>query len=374
MPSGFLPTFAIYFVIILALAGLWFLARRRGKPASQFLRDLTERARAGTIDPVVGREEEIERIIHIICRRTKNNPLLLGEPGVGKTAIVEGLARRIADGDVPDALKDKEILELNLSELISGTKYRGEFEQRLRAVTQALEAHPRSSILFVDEIHLLEQTKGVEGALSASDVLKPALARGDLPVIGATTFAEYEKYIRSEPALDRRFQPVLVGEPTPAAALAVLRGVKALYEKHHGVDVDDAALEAAVSLSKKLKTRHLPDKAIDLIDEACAKVAIEASGEHRLHLGMLHGAAEEAKRRHGETHLTAAADARRIRATRRDLRADAKGRAADKVVSAHFRSLGIPTYASCTGKRPCVTRDDVASVVAEWAELARRER
>ncbi len=349
--AEFLKSFGLYFVLFLGLGGLWFV-HRRGKKGSQatssFFRDITALAREGKIDAVVGRAEEIDRMIHIISRRSKNNPLLIGEPGVGKTAMVEGLARRIAQDDVPEALKGKRLLELNLAELISGTKYRGDFEQRLRAVTKALEADPRATILFIDEIHIVEQTKGVEGALSAADVLKPALARGDLPVIGATTFAEYEKYIRAEPALDRRFQPVFVAEPTPMAALQVLRGVRPLYEAHHQVDIDDAALDAAVTLSKKLKTRFLPDKAIDLIDEACAKVSVEAAEEHRMRFGIMHEAAKKAHRR------------------------QVRDRAKEKKETK--RSSGMKRVSTCKGMRPCVTKEDVAAVVDEWAELAKRER
>ncbi|MEK9151944.1 MAG: AAA family ATPase, partial [Patescibacteria group bacterium] len=297
----FITRFGISFVVLFGAGIVWYFRRRKmtaapppgaaGKPS---LRNLTQTARDNKIDPVVGRDAEIERIIHIISRRTKNNPLLIGEPGVGKTAIVEGLAHRIVKGDVPDALKGKEILELNLSELISGTKYRGEFEERLRAITKELESAPRTTILFIDEIHVIEQTKGTEGAMSASDILKPALARGDLPIIGATTWREYTQYIRPDPALDRRFQPVLVPEPSPEAALSVLRGIKPIYEKYHKVIIDDEALAAAVELSSKLlKDRFLPDKAIDVIDEAAAKVAIEASGHHRVQIGIVHAAAEE---------------------------------------------------------------------------------
>ncbi len=364
--------FALYFALLLILAALFFARRRPRAPSAAFLRDLTQAAREGKIDPVVGRMDEVERLIHIISRRTKNNPLLIGAPGVGKTAIVEGLAHRMASGDVPDVLAGARLLQLDVSDLIAGTRYRGDFEQRLRRVMRRLEALPRATILFIDEIHLLEQTKGVEGALSASDVLKPALARGDLPVIGATTMAEYEKYIRAEPALDRRFQPVYVGEPTPEEALAVLRGVKGLYEEHHGVDIDDAALAVAVEGSKRLKTRSLPDKAIDLIDEACAKVAIDASEAHRVPFGVLHGAAQRAKQRQEQEGLSPEQTKRR-RAARRAFRTDATGKEADAVLRKHLRGLGVTSASTCAGQRPCVCVQDVESVLNEWNALAKRE-
>lgn len=374
MPEEFWNTFAVYFVLFGGLGVLWLLRRhkKQASTAQEFFRDLTELAREKKIDPVVGREEEIDRIIHVIARRTKNNPLLIGAPGVGKTAIVEGLAHRIASGDVPDVLKDKRLLELNLSELISGTKYRGEFEGRLRAVTKELESAPRRTILFIDEIHIVEQTKGVEGALSAADILKPALARGDLPVIGATTFAEYEKYIRAEPALDRRFQPVYVAEPTPEAALLVLRGVKPLYEEHHGVAITDEALEAAVDLSKKLKGRHLPDKAIDLMDEACAKVSVEAAGIHRLRLGLMHGAAKQAKAR---AKASAPAWDAAHKASAKAMRTDLELKEANRLLSARLKKSGqkLKRGETCPPSMPCVTAVDVEAVIDEWAELSRRE-
>ncbi len=375
MPEEFLRTFSAYFALLL-LAGwaFWlFRKKRAGRKTGGLLHDLTERARRGLVDPVVGRDEEIDRIIYVINRRTKNNPLLVGEPGVGKTAIVEGLARRIAEGDVPPSLAGKRVLELNMGELVAGTKFRGEFEQRLRSVTRELEDAPRSTILFIDEIHLVEQTKGTEGALSASDLLKPVLARGDLPVIGATTLDEYEKYIRPEPALDRRFQPVFVAEPTPAAALSVLQGVRPLYEAHHGVDVTDGALKAAVSLSRSLKARHLPDKAIDLIDEACARVAVEAVGAHRVRLGLMHEASKKAKNRHTADVSVKEAGVKRQKAAARALRQDPALRQADDVIGAHLKRMGVRRRV-CPTSKPCVTEQDVAAVVREWNELAKRER
>lgn len=250
--------------------------RARGGVLGTYTRDLTAEAKRGELDPVIGRDEEIERAMHILARRTKNNPLLLGEPGVGKTAIIEGIARRIASGKVPNVLKEKQVLALDLSGLISGTKYRGEFEKRMNALTSEIEGMQRHVILFIDEVHMIEQAKGAEGALNISDILKPALARGDLQMIGATTNNEYEKNIKPDDALNRRLQPVNVREPSPADALRILRGIKSIYEQHHGVVYDPKAVEAAVKLSAHIRERYLPDKAIDLLDEAGAKVAMQS--------------------------------------------------------------------------------------------------
>ena len=242
----------------------------------RYTRDLTDLARRGKIDPVIGRDEEIRRVIQVLSRRTKNNPVLIGEPGVGKTAIVEGLARRIHMGDVPEGLKNKRVVSLDLGAMIAGAKYRGEFEDRLKAVLKEIEEAAGTIILFIDELHTLIGAGAAEGAMDASNMLKPALARGELRAIGATTLSEYQKYIEKDAALERRFQPVYVEEPTVDDTIAILRGLQERYEIHHGVRITDGALVAAARLSHRYITdRFLPDKAIDLVDEAAAKLRTE---------------------------------------------------------------------------------------------------
>lgn len=242
----------------------------------RYSRDLTALARAGKLDPVIGRDEEIRRVIQVLSRRTKNNPVLIGEPGVGKTAIVEGLAQRIVSGDIPETLKDKQVVALDMGALVAGAKYRGEFEDRLKAVLKEIQEKHGQIILFIDEMHTLVGAGAAEGAIDASNMLKPALARGELHCVGATTLDEYRKHIEKDAALERRFQPVLVTEPNEEDTISILRGLKEKYEVHHGVRIKDSAIVAAATLSNRYITdRFLPDKAIDLIDEAASKLRIE---------------------------------------------------------------------------------------------------
>ena len=255
-------------------------AEDRYDALKKFARDLTEAARAGKLDPVIGRDEEIRRTIQILSRRTKNNPALIGEPGVGKTAIAEGMALRIANGDVPDTLKDRRLLALDMGSLIAGAKYRGEFEERLKGVLDEVKQAEGEIILFIDEMHTLIGAGKSEGAMDAGNLLKPALARGELHCIGATTLDEYRKYIEKDPALQRRFQPVFVGEPSVEDTVSILRGIKEKYELHHGVRITDGALVSAATLSNRYITdRFLPDKAIDLMDEAASRIRMEVESK-----------------------------------------------------------------------------------------------
>jgi len=246
----------------------------------RYTRDLTEAAREGKLDPVIGRDEEIRRTVQVLARRTKNNPVLIGEPGVGKTAIAEGLALRIANGDVPDTLKDRRLLSLDMGSLIAGAKYRGEFEERLKGVLDEVKQAAGEIILFIDEMHTLVGAGKSEGAMDASNLLKPALARGELHCIGATTLDEYRKHVEKDAALERRFQPVFVGEPTVPDTISILRGLKEKYELHHGVRITDAAIVAAATLSNRyISDRFLPDKAIDLMDEAASRIRMEVESK-----------------------------------------------------------------------------------------------
>lgn len=245
------------------------------KPLEAYGRNLTALAKDGKIDPVIGRDEEIRRVMQVLSRRTKNNPVLIGEAGVGKTAIVEGLAQRIVSGDVPDTLKNREIFQLDISSLLAGAAFRGEFEERLKQVLKEI-SEAGKFILFIDELHLVVGAGKAEGAVDAANILKPALARGELHTVGATTLKEYREYIEKDPALERRFQPILVDEPSIEATIAILRGIKEKYEVHHGIRITDGALVAAAQLSSRyISGRLLPDKAVDLIDEATAALKME---------------------------------------------------------------------------------------------------
>ena len=242
----------------------------------RFARDLTEAAAQGSLDPVIGRDDEIRRVIQVLSRRTKNNPVLIGEPGVGKTAIVEGLAQRIVAGDVPEGLRDRRLMALDLSAMVAGSKYRGEFEDRLKAVLKEISDAKGQIIVFIDELHTIVGAGAAEGAMDAGNMLKPMLARGELRAVGATTLDEYRKHIEKDPALERRFQPVFVGEPTVEDTIAILRGLKDRYQVHHNVKIQDSALVAAATLSHRyIADRFLPDKAIDLVDEAASRIRME---------------------------------------------------------------------------------------------------
>ena len=272
--------------------------------------DLTALAKDNKLPLIVGMDEVVERLIHVIARKQKNNPLMIGEPGVGKTAAIEGLAKRIIEGNVPPSFKNKKILRLNLNVLLAGTKYRGELERRLQALLHSLENENRDTILFIDEIHMIQQARGSEGSLDIADILKPALSRGEIQLVGATTWKEYEHYIKPDGALDRRLQPVLVEEPSRESAIQILQGAKKSYEDYHGVCIPHRSIEKAVDTSIKIiKDRFLPDKAFDIIDEACAKVAIEAGQKsHGAALGLLHDASRYAAECGGSVPVVTEAD------------------------------------------------------------------
>ena len=329
---------------------------KKNKTLAEFTRDLTEAARAGKLDPVIGREKEIQRVIQILSRRTKNNPVLIGEPGVGKTAIAEGLAERIASGDVPEELLDKKLLSLDLSGMVAGTKYRGEFEERIKN-TLAEVKKAGNVILFIDELHTIVGAGSAEGAVDAANIIKPALGRGEIRVIGATTLNEYRKYIEKDAALERRFQPVTVGEPTPEATLEILKGLRDKYEAHHKLTITDEALEAAVQLSKRyIGDRFLPDKAIDLMDEAASQVRMTAEASSP----DLKALEEKITALHREkTEAVAAQDFEKA-AQLRDIEKNYQEQV--EIERDNWRK-------QLAQNRGNVTADDVAKVVAGWTGI-----
>lgn len=329
----------------------------QGTPVlDQYSRDLTELACQGKLDPVVGREAEINRLIQILSRRTKNNPCLIGEPGVGKTAIAEGLAQRIVQGVVPDTVKNKRVVVLDLSGMVAGSKYRGEFEERIKRVVQEVMEH-QGILLFIDELHTIIGAGGAEGALDASNILKPSLSRGEIQIIGATTLAEYRKYIEKDAALERRFQPVMVEEPDEQQAIAILQGLRPYYEEHHGVQITDEALEAAVKMGVRyISDRFLPDKAIDLIDEAASKVQLQGysvpdsmkEGEKYLHQLMQE---KEDAIKAGDFSL-----AKEIQEKQQEAKKEyekTKKRFEDR----------------CRNRNLAVTADTVAGIVSDWTKI-----
>jgi ATP-dependent Clp protease ATP-binding subunit ClpC len=328
---------------------------RAQKPAlTSFGRDLTAQAKAGKLDPVIGREKEIERIIRILSRRTKNNPALIGDPGVGKTSIVEGLAQKIVSGDVPDILKDKKVITLDLAGMIAGTKYRGEFESRVKKMLDEILSKSRQIILFIDELHTLVGAGAAEGAIDAANILKPALAKGDLQVIGATTVDEYRKYVEKDPALERRFQPILVSEPSVDLTVEILKGLRGKYEEHHKVKISDEALVAAAKLSDRYITdRYLPDKAIDLMDEAAAKVRLKMMSPSK----ELKDAQKELAQFKKEEEVAAAAK-----------KYDRAAKFSDKITELETKIKKLSSaWKEKGGKSEAViTEEDIAEIVSDW--------
>ncbi len=327
-----------------------------GKALEQFGKDLTAAAKKGQLDPVIGRSEEIQRVIQILSRRTKNNPALVGDPGVGKTAVAEGLAQKIAAGDVPENLKGKRLVALDLTGMIAGTKYRGEFEERIKGVLEELQK-AKDVVLFIDELHMIVGAGAAEGAVDAANILKPALARGDIQVIGATTLDEYRKHIEKDSALERRFQPVMVGEPSPEDAVKILQGLRDRYEAHHRIHISDEAIETAVKLSVRyVSGRQLPDKAIDLIDEACSRVRLQ-SQTAPLDVKQLEDALKTLAARKEEA------------VKNQDYESAAKLRDEENAKKAEIDKLRKEWQEAQSKLTGEVTDDDIAAVIAGWTGI-----
>ena len=337
-------------------------ARSRNEAATgtptldQYSRDLTEMARQGVMDPVVGREDEIGRVIQILSRRTKNNPCLIGEPGVGKTAVVEGLAQRITQGLVPEKMKNRRLVVLDLSGMVAGSKYRGEFEERIKKVIAEVMEHP-GILLFIDELHTIIGAGGAEGALDASNILKPSLSRGEIQIIGATTIEEYRKHIENDAALERRFQPVTVEEPTQEQAVEILKGLRPYYEKHHGVTITDEALEAAVKMSiRYVADRHLPDKAIDLMDEASSRV-------------QLTGITVPPQLKEVEQNLHALAEKKEEAIREGDFSRARELQEGQKELEESYEKLKKRQEQRYKNKKMQVTEENIAQIVSSWTKI-----
>ena len=329
---------------------------KSGDALEQFGRDLTAAAREGKLDPVIGRSKEIQRVIQILSRRTKNNPALIGDPGVGKTAVVEGLAQKIVAGDVPETLKDKRVVSLDLTGMIAGTKYRGEFEERIKKVIEELTAN-KDTILFVDEMHMLMGAGAAEGAADAANILKPALSRGEVQVIGATTLDEYRKNIEKDAALERRFQPVQIDEPSPEDAVEILKGLRDRYEAHHRIKIPDEAIEAAVKLSVRYVTgRFLPDKAIDVIDEACSRVRLSTL-------------TTPSDLKQMEDEITAIAAKKEEAVKGQDYENAAKLRDEEKNKREALEARRKEWSEQQTKTHGAVTEDDIAAVISGWTGI-----
>lgn len=336
-----------------ATKGYTYTKRSDTKTLDQFGRNLTEAAAKGLLDPVVGRDNEIARVIQILSRRTKNNPVLIGEPGVGKTAIAEGLAQKIVAGDVPENLKGKHIITLDLSGMLAGTKYRGDFEERIKSAIEEVQK-ANDIILFIDELHTIIGAGAAEGAIDAANIIKPALGRGEIQVIGATTLNEYRKHIEKDAALERRFQPVMVNEPTEEESVQILKGLRDRYEAHHKIQISDEAIEAAVSLSSRyINDRFLPDKAIDLIDEAASRVRLESL-------------TPPPDLKEVEERIEAIAKEKEEAVRTQNFEKAAELRDKEKKLRAELAETRKKWENGSMGKRSTVTKEDIAAVVSSW--------